>query len=292
MAEKNKKSEAVSGILSEAETAELDAKLAQMAEETPEVPEDFHARWTEQIRKEAAEKTQNGKKRESRRQWRYVLSAAAVFVFLIGGTLLVRRFDSRTNKAGDTAGHGNGRTPEIRTESAGSEAEINGSAANDRVPEAAYSAAEEPEPEKAAEETALFDAATEDAAEMNETAMEADAEELFDAGEAWAMEEVTEEAAPAGFAMKAESAAGKSAGAAQQAEATEIPVPAAAEAPTEMPEASAAPTETPVPEADREHDGFIGFLADLGVFTLETLAVAAAGFLVIAVIRTLRKKKK
>ena len=74
--------------------AMLDRMLAQMAQETPEMPADFHARWTEKIRAEAGmnqqTNQQNHKQKESRRQWRYILSAAAVFVFLIGGTLLTR----------------------------------------------------------------------------------------------------------------------------------------------------------------------------------------------------------
>ena len=67
----------------------LDRELAKMAEETPEMPDDFHARWTAQIRAEAA-RGKTAKRQERRRQWRYVLSAAAVFVILIGGTLLTR----------------------------------------------------------------------------------------------------------------------------------------------------------------------------------------------------------
>ena len=70
----------------------LDRMLEQMAKETPEMPADFHARWTEAIRAEAGEapRTETGKHREGRRQLRYILSAAAVFIFLIGGTLLTR----------------------------------------------------------------------------------------------------------------------------------------------------------------------------------------------------------
>jgi hypothetical protein len=74
------------------ERIDLDRMLAEMAQETPEMPADFHARWTEAIRAEAGEapRTETGKHREGRRQLRYILSAAAVFIFLIGGTLLTR----------------------------------------------------------------------------------------------------------------------------------------------------------------------------------------------------------
>ena len=38
------------------EMTELDRMLAQMAQETPEMPADFHARWTEAVRAEAGQK--------------------------------------------------------------------------------------------------------------------------------------------------------------------------------------------------------------------------------------------
>ena len=58
----------------------LDEELARMAEETPEVPEDFHDNWTSMIRQEAAAsspETTNVKSRTGRGQMRYILSAAA-----------------------------------------------------------------------------------------------------------------------------------------------------------------------------------------------------------------------
>ena len=39
------------------ELTELDLELAKMAQETPEMPADFHARWTEAVRAEAAGQT-------------------------------------------------------------------------------------------------------------------------------------------------------------------------------------------------------------------------------------------
>ena len=71
----------------------LDEELARMAEETPEVPEDFHDNWTSMIRQEAAAsspETTNVKSRTGRGQMRYILSAAAAFVVLIGGVMLAR----------------------------------------------------------------------------------------------------------------------------------------------------------------------------------------------------------
>ena len=71
----------------------LDEELARMAEETPDVPEDFHDNWTSMIRQEAAAsspETTNVKSRTGRGQMRYILSAAAAFVVLIGGVMLAR----------------------------------------------------------------------------------------------------------------------------------------------------------------------------------------------------------
>ena len=71
----------------------LDEELAQMAEETPEVPKDFHDNWTKMIREEAAAsspETTAGRPRAGRGQLRYILSAAAAFVVLIGGVVLAR----------------------------------------------------------------------------------------------------------------------------------------------------------------------------------------------------------
>ena len=71
----------------------LDAELAKMAEEAPEVPEDFHENWTRMIREEAAAgkpETAAGKPRKGRGQLRYILSAAAAFVILVGGVVIAR----------------------------------------------------------------------------------------------------------------------------------------------------------------------------------------------------------
>ena len=75
---------------------DLDAELARMAEDAPPMPADFHARWMSAVRAEAekagtgAEESSSGKTVFPVR-WTRILSIAAVFVFLIGGTLLYRR---------------------------------------------------------------------------------------------------------------------------------------------------------------------------------------------------------
>jgi hypothetical protein len=71
----------------------LDEELARMAEETPEVPEDFHENWTRMIREEAAAgkpEAETAAPRKGRGQLRYILSAAAAFVILVGGVVIAR----------------------------------------------------------------------------------------------------------------------------------------------------------------------------------------------------------
>ena len=80
--------------------AELDAELEKLAEDVPDMPADFHDRWMQAVRAEAAEKTapetETEREPEPRgrlvamRKWTRVLSVAAVFVFLIGGTMIYR----------------------------------------------------------------------------------------------------------------------------------------------------------------------------------------------------------
>ena len=73
---------------------ELDEALAQMAEEVPPMPADFLARWMNAVRAEAGSTAPAGesvpKQPLSIVRWTRILSVAAVFVFLIGGTLLYR----------------------------------------------------------------------------------------------------------------------------------------------------------------------------------------------------------
>ena len=75
---------------------ELDAGLAKMAEEVPSMPADFHDKWMNAVRAEAHRNTPDVegkpvKKIVSVTRWTRILSTAAVFIFLIGGTLLYRQ---------------------------------------------------------------------------------------------------------------------------------------------------------------------------------------------------------
>ena len=74
---------------------ELEDALAAMAEEIPPMPADFHDRWMSAVRAEAgntAPAAEEGPRKApvSLARWTRILSVAAVFVFLIGGTLVYR----------------------------------------------------------------------------------------------------------------------------------------------------------------------------------------------------------
>ena len=78
---------------------ELDDALAAMAEEVPPLPADFHDRWMSAVRAEAEKNApadkpvpeeSPSKAPVSLARWTRSLSVAAVFVLLIGGTLLYR----------------------------------------------------------------------------------------------------------------------------------------------------------------------------------------------------------
>ena len=224
------------------ELNELDLELEKMAQETPEMPADFHARWTEAVRAEAGQ-NKTEKQQDSRRQWRYVLSAAAVFVFLIGGTLLTRSMDQkdRTNKTAviETAG----------------------------IP------SKEPGPDTDGEEDlfmAVNEAAEEAERDMSEPmAAAAGSNETMAAMGAKAAE----------TAMKADMAVNEAMDMEMEEAAEEAEAPAedaGAETAAEEPEAEAAGAEQEETEEPAQESEFVSFLKDLGSFTLKTLAVAAA----------------
>ena len=234
------------------EMLELDQMLAQMAQETPEMPADFHARWTEAVRAEAGQK-KTEKQQDSRRQWRYILSAAAAFVFLIGGTLLTRSMDQkdRTNKVAVTENTGN---------------TVSDTDGEEDLFIAVNEAAEEAETDMA-EPMAAAVRPNEAVAAMGAKAA-GQANAAMDAAMDTAMEEAAEEA-PA-----------EDAGAEAAEKTAEEP---AAETAGEQPEAA----EEPVQESE-----FVSFLKDLGIFTLKALAAAAAIAAVVFGVKAFRKARK
>ena len=173
----------------------LDAELAKMAEEAPEVPEDFHENWTRMIREEAAagRPAAAAKPRKGRGQLRYILSAAAAFVILVGGVVIARN-------NGLLQGRTSAPEPPVTAS--------NMLMAADTVQEAAESVYDEAE---AAAEQAGFP-------EMSADSMPAPEMGLLSA-----------KAADKGAALEAGAAEG------MQASAPDVPMPAATAEPTEQP---------------------------------------------------------
>ena len=160
---------------------EMDALLAEMAEDAPEMPADFHERWTRAVRKEAAASAGPEQKATlPRRGWtvqaRRLAGAAAVMIFLIGGTLLSR--DSLREKTLQTTA-----VQAPRTESAGHEE------APAAAGESAAERAGEAETAAAGADAARLTYAAGEAAEADEAAA------MEDMDAAVPMEEL-EEAAP------------------------------------------------------------------------------------------------
>ena len=260
---------------------ELNKALEQLAEDVPPMPADFHGRWMNAVRAEA-EKDAPAAGKETRDKtaslvrWTRMLSVAAVFVFLIGGTILYR--NSRKTLSAPYAAVENAALPEAAEPAAEKEEAM-------AEPEAA---AEEPEADMAAyavyeaEEAPVMMAASPAASEAEEAdrtySKSASAANAL-AGDAPAMaagtaaETAEDAAAPVFEAAEAdyeEEAAYEAEAAYEDAAAYEAAAPTPTEAPTAVPTAAptAAPTEAPAPEPTAEPSGQekTGFLSEAGAF--------------------------
>ena len=262
--------------------AGLDAALAQMADEVPPMPADFHDRWMNAVRAEAAKAAPAAENNESHHRtvsivrWTRILSAAAAFVFLIGGTLLYRNSKKSLSVP---------YTAEMRetAESAAAPAED--------AEEAPADAGEDRE-----EAPVMMSAAVQaDAVEAEESAEAAD-DSVKAAGAALnAVQAAPKSASMAAGADMEESAYDMEAAEAEYGvvyEAAEEPEPTVAPTavPTAEPTAVPEPTAEPTPEPTAE-PGFLqqagSFFADMGDFLLAALpyllvlAVPAAAALII-----------
>ena len=258
---------------------ELDALLSEMAEEVPPMPADFHDKWMSAVREDAANRAPVKEETPDRTgtiiRWTRILSVAAVFVFLIGGTLLYRSSkktlsspvltaESRKTVAAENVAPAAGAVTEASVEAMDA-------AVMEEAPEAAYEAAwEESEAEEADAAYESFLTGAGDTA-MNSEPL------LFAAYEA------------AGSAKSADDTAEMAASAAEEAPATsaptEAPTATATAVPTEEP--AAAPTEAPAAEPEAG-----SFFADMGDFLGETwpyLLILAVPALTASLLR--RRKK-
>ena len=295
--------------------AELDAALAQMAEEVPPMPADFHDRWMNAVRAEAGStapaEEPAPKHTLSIVRWTRILSVAAVFVFLIGGTLLYRNskkslsspvsFEAEKQDAVETA-------VEPATELAAG-------AVMETAEEAEEAAAEEPLMMESYMQAAAVDGAAgvpaDEEAEDREALKAAGAvQNAFTAAPKEAAETDAEEA---DYAMEAayEEESAMEAAAYEAAEEAAMPAPTKAltPAPTAAPTASPTveptasptvePTAVPTVEPEPEQTGFLpaagAFFTDMGDFLLAALPyllVLAVPAVTALVIRRRKNKKE
>lgn len=282
---------------------ELNNALEQLAEEVPPMPADFHDRWMNAVRAEAkktapAAETETREKTATLVRWTRMLSIAAVFVFLIGGTILYR--NSRKTLSAPYAAVENAALPEA-AEPAEEKAEAKAEPAAEEAAEAAVpeAAAEEPEADMAVYEAYEAYEAEEPDRMYAKSASSVNAAANAPVGEAPALTagkaaEAADEAAPVWEDAEAEY---------EEEAAYEEAAPVPTEAPTEVPTAvpTAAPTEAPDPEptaepSGQEKTGFLSeagaFFSDMGDFLLAALpyllvlAVPAAAAVII------RRRKK
>lgn len=240
---------------------ELNNALEQLAEEVPPMPADFHDRWMNAVRAEAkktapAAETETREKTATLVRWTRMLSIAAVFVFLIGGTILYR--NSRKTLSAPYAAVENAALPEA-AEPAEEKAEAKAEPAAEEAAEAAV-------PEVAAEEADLAAEAEEPDRMYAKSASSVNAAANAPVGEAPALTagkaaEAADEAAPVWEDAEAEY---------EEEAAYEEAAPVPTEAPTEVSTAvpTAAPTEAPDPEPTAEPSGQekTGFLSEAGAF--------------------------
>ena len=246
---------------------ELDALLSEMAEEVPPMPADFHDKWMSAVREDAANRTPAKEETPDRTgtivRWTRILSVAAVFVFLIGGTLLYRSSKKTLSSAVMMT--------ESRKTDAAENAALTAGAIMGAAEEEAMDAAAAGEAMEAAVMAESMEAAEEEAAWEAPDAEEAEA--VYDsflpaAGDTAVNSEPALFAAyeAAASVKGADDTAERKASAAEKAPATEVPVPAATAAPTAAPTEvpTAGPTEVPA-EAETG-----SFFADMGDFLSET----------------------
>lgn len=272
---------------------ELNVILEQMAEEVPPMPADFHDRWMNAVRAEAqktapAAEDTTQRKTVSLVRWTRILSVAAAFVFLIGGTLLWRSTKQSLSVSGPAEKQAAEAVIAAEEEAAVPAAEeplvmTAGRVNGEGEPAAVYSAVQAP----AAEEVAEAEAAEPDlsvlmkAAGTSMNSFAASSE--MAAGAVMAEEEADYAMESACEAATIEDAEEPALTAAPTAAPTAEPTAALTATPEPAPE----PTEAPEPE----NTGFLqaagAFFSDMGDFLLAALpyllvlAVPAAAALVI-----------
>ena len=274
----------------------LDQLLADMAEDVPEMPADFHDRWMSAVREDAKQAEAPAPAPVS--QWPRILGVAAVFVFLIGGTFAYRAA-RKTIRPEDAAVGTAAMTEAVDTAGAVmQEAAVEEAAMEEPMMEAADM--EEDAGSGAGSEDYSAAAPAAEAPARKETGKAAEADKAADA---LFMSAAATDTAAAGVPVN-----GAVMEAAEEEEVAEMAEEAAEEAVIEEPAAEAPVTTgspaaetqisglsaTEVPEsAQAERLGIGGFFADMGDFLLAVwpyLLIAAVPLAVAAGIRKFRKK--
>jgi len=261
-----------------------------MSDEVPPMPADLHERWMKAVREEAGQEMPAGTAGEDRHhtgtvvKWTRALGIAAVFVFLIGGTLIYRNSGKNLTDLNPVA-----------AQNAVTEAEEKAA----ETAEDGVMAAAEPEVSKkkasgeAGGAPVLFAAtAGEAAAPMAaNVAVPEEAAEAYDQSVAWEAEEAYEPSAAyeADYAYEAADMAVQ-----EEEEAEKAAAPAAAPLPTVGPtEAPETVREEPEKESLLSQAG--AFLSDMGSFLLAALpylAVLAVPAAAALIVRAGKKRRR
>ena len=301
---------------------ELDRMLDGMADGTPPMPGDFHQKWMDAVRAEA-EKTPSPVRGAGSR-WIRVISTAAVFIFLIGGTFIHRSLKTgelpraaapKAAPAADTAAPA-GRAPERKAAYSAANSPGGGPETAEEISLEAGAAAMteasgERENEGPAPDAALPAAGAFGAEPLAEEAFDAAFpemdESLYTGAETEEDAETYDAAFPEPGAKPAETAEARlTAAETGTAQPTATVLPAATALPTAEPAAEepepeesareAEATELPGDGPASERSGIGGFLADMGDFLLTVwpyvLAAAAAAALVTGIRKGRRASRR
>lgn len=290
--------------------AELDAALAQMAEEVPPMPADFHDRWMNAVRAEAEKPAPSEEPAPEQPisivRWTRILSVAAVFVFLIGGTLLYRNSKRSLTSSVPLAMEKREDAEAAAEPEAEPEAEPAVADAGALPDDAEEAAAEEPLMAESYMQAAAVDGAagvSADAEAENREALKAAGavQNAFAASKTKPAEAAGNDVEEADYAMETaeyEEAPAMEAAAFEAAEEAAMPEPTEAQTaePTAVP--TAEPTAVPTVEPEPEQTGFLpaagAFFTDMGDFLLAALpyllVLAVPAVIALAIRR--RKNKK
>ena len=273
----------------ESDLTDLDRELAQMAGEVPPMPADFHQKWMSAVREEAAGRQAPPSRERKTTPWLRWLSTAAVFVFLIGGTMIYRASKNSRNAPAAAVE----REAPAETAVVAEEAEERSAPEEEAVPAAAGAFSSAADTEAAPPALGMYSSEpAEEAAYEMDMAYEADAGSanepmLFAAAEKSAPVMASQNSA-------APEEAEEAAEAEEAVEAAEAEPPAEPEPAEEPALAQAEENTAPEEAAEPAKDDLGGFLKDMGDFLLAALPYllgAAALALLLSYLLTRKKRR-